>query len=152
MDLLIFAIIMSSDGLTDKQWILRCFDLAKRGIGHVSPNPPVGAVLVHNGKILSEGSHAYYGGPHAEVDVLKNVPDHLRHLIPDSTLYVSLEPCCIFGKTPPCTDLILKEKIKDVRVSILDPNPQIAGKGLSILKSNGVSVTHGILEEEGLDL
>lgn len=152
MDLLIFAILMSTVDYTDKQWISRCFTLARRGIGNVSPNPPVGAVLVHEGKILSEGYHSCFGGAHAEVEALKNVPADQRHLIPEATLYVSLEPCCIYNKTPPCTDLILREGIMDVRVSTLDPNPKIAGSGIDILRAHGVKVITGILEEEGREL
>jgi len=143
---------MSSVSPIDKQWISRCFTLAQRGIGYVSPNPPVGAVLVHQGRLLSEGYHSHFGGPHAEVEAIKNVPADQRHLIPDATLYVSLEPCCIHGKTPPCTDLILREGIRDVRISTLDPNPKIAGKGIDILRSKGVKVTTGILEEEGREI
>lgn len=136
----------------DQQWIARCFDLARRGIGSVSPNPPVGAVLVYNQKIIGEGFHPYYGGPHAEVVTIQSVADRDRHLIAQATLYVSLEPCCIHGKTPPCTDLIIRENIKDVRVSITDPNQQIAGKGLEILRENNIAITAGILAETGRDL
>lgn len=149
--LLIF-VCMSATALTDTTWMSRCFDLARRGIGRVSPNPPVGALLVYQDRILGEGYHQYYGGPHAEVNALFAVSDQDRHLIPDSTLYVSLEPCCITGKTPPCTDLILKEGIRDVRVSTTDPNPLVAGQGLNHLRNHGVRITGGILEEEGKSL
>lgn len=127
----------------------RCFTLGRRGLGRVSPNPPVGAVLVHEGRILSEGYHSHYGGPHAEVEAIRNVAKEEKHLIPASTLYVSLEPCCITGKTPPCTSLIISESIKDVRVSTKDPNPEMAGKGLDILRMAGITVTENILAEEG---
>ena len=133
----------------DEIWMKRCFDLARRGQGFVSPNPPVGAVLVYDGGLLSEGYHKQFGGLHAEVEAIRNVPDVLRHLIPYSTLYVSLEPCCITGKTPPCTDLIVREHIKDVRISTLDPNPQVAGQGLSYLEQMGIHTRSGILEDEG---
>jgi len=133
----------------DTLWMARCFDLAKQGIGHVSPNPPVGAVLVYEGRILAEGYHAFYGGPHAEVMAVNNVPQEEKHLIPKATLYVSLEPCCITGKTPPCTDLIIKEGIMDVNISTRDPNPAMAGSSLERLKAKGVRITEGILEEEG---
>lgn len=146
--LLIF-VYMSATAIPDTTWMSRCFDLARRGIGMVSPNPPVGAVLVYQDRILSEGYHQHYGGPHAEVNALLQVSEQDRHLIPDSTLYVSLEPCCITGKTPPCTDLILKEGIRDVRVSTTDPNPLVAGQGLNHLRKHGVRITEGILEEEG---
>jgi diaminohydroxyphosphoribosylaminopyrimidine deaminase/5-amino-6-(5-phosphoribosylamino)uracil reductase len=136
----------------DHLWMMRCFDLARRGIGQVSPNPPVGAVLVYEGKLLSEGYHAFYGGPHAEVMAVRNVPAEQKHLIPDATLYVSLEPCCITSKTPPCTDLIVQEGIKDVRISTRDPNPAMAGKGLEILRSKGIRVTECVLEQDGQSL
>ena len=143
---------MSNSTESDPLWMARCFDLAKRGIGLVSPNPPVGAVLIHNNRILGEGFHTYFGGPHAEVEAFRNVSDADRHLLPASTLYVSLEPCCITGKTPPCTELILREGVKDVRIGTMDPNPDASGKSIQILKSNGVEVTTGILEDEALDL
>lgn len=127
----------------------RCLDLARRGIGRVSPNPPVGAVLVHEGKILSEGYHRQFGGPHAEVNAIHHVAEHQRHLIPHSTLYVSLEPCCTTGKTGPCTNLIISEGIREVRISTSDPNPEVAGRGVQQLRSNGVQVVEGILKEEG---
>lgn len=143
---------MQNDNNSDHQWISRCFAIARRGIGNVSPNPPVGAVLVHNGKILSEGYHRQFGGPHAEVEVFQNVELSQRHLIPECILYVSLEPCCITRKTPPCTDLIIREGIKDVRISTYDPNPDISGKGIDLLRKNGIQVECGILEEEGQEL
>lgn len=130
----------------------RCFDLARRGVGSVSPNPPVGAVLVYNDRILGEGYHTAFGAAHAEVEAVSSVPDELRHLIPLATLYVSLEPCCNTGKTPPCTDLIIREGIMDVRISTRDPNPSVAGSGLDRLSAKGVKITEGILEEEGKSL
>ncbi|MEO6132822.1 MAG: bifunctional diaminohydroxyphosphoribosylaminopyrimidine deaminase/5-amino-6-(5-phosphoribosylamino)uracil reductase RibD [Saprospiraceae bacterium] len=137
---------------TNLKWMSRCFELARSGIGSVSPNPPVGAVLVLDSKILGEGFHTHFGGPHAEVEAFRNVPESMRHLIPLATLYVSLEPCCITGKTPPCTDLILREGVKDVRIAIADPNPEVAGKGIELLRSHGVKITLGILEAEAQDL
>ena len=136
----------------DYKWMSRCFDLARRGIGYVSPNPPVGAVLVHEDRILSEGYHTRFGAAHAEVEAVRSVRDADRHLIPHATLYVSLEPCCVTGKTPPCTNLILSEGIRDVRISTLDPNPDMAGKGVAILRNAGINVTVGILENEGKEL
>lgn len=114
----------------------------------VSPNPPVGAVLVYEDKVLGEGFHTRFGGPHAEVEAFRDVPESLRYLIPKATLYVSLEPCCVTGKTPPCTDLILREGVKDVRVGTMDPNPLMAGNGIELLKSNSVNVIAGILDED----
>ncbi len=144
---------MPITGLTpDTTWMRRCFDLASRGLGCVSPNPPVGAVLVHDNHILGEGYHTRFGGPHAEVEAIRSVPDVLRHLIPSATLYVSLEPCCTHGKTPPCTSLILQAGIRDVRISIQDPNPNVTGKSINILRESGVHVLEGILEDEGRDL
>jgi len=137
---------------SDDLWISRCLDLARLGIGNVSPNPPVGAVLVFENKIIGEGFHSVFGGPHAEVQAFRNVNPADRHLLPKATLYVSLEPCCITGKTPPCTDLILQEGVKHVRIAIPDPNPAISGKGIEILKSNGVEVFCGILEKEAQEL
>ena len=150
--LLIFAGVNHIQMVSDATWMARCFDLARQGIGYVSPNPAVGAVLVHNNRILSEGYHGFFGGPHAEVVALRNVRAEDRHLIPESTLYVSLEPCCITGKTPPCTDLIIREGIRNVRVSTVDPNPAVAGSGLDRLRKQGIAVTTGILEAEGKEL
>lgn len=136
----------------DEIWMQRCFDLAVRGTGYVSPNPPVGAVLVYENNIISEGYHTHFGGPHAEVMLFQNISTADRRLIPKSTLYVSLEPCCVYNKTPPCTDLLIKEGIKDVRISTLDPNPKVAGRGVAILKSNNIIVREGILEDQGKEL
>ena len=140
---------MPSTQYSDELLISRCFALARNGIGRVSPNPPVGAVLVHNNEIIGEGFHVQYGQAHAEVEAINNVSRDKRHLIPLSTLYVSLEPCCIYGKTPPCTDLIIRVGIKDVRISVTDPNPLVAGNGIQILEKNNIHVKVGILPEEG---
>ncbi|MDX2067521.1 MAG: bifunctional diaminohydroxyphosphoribosylaminopyrimidine deaminase/5-amino-6-(5-phosphoribosylamino)uracil reductase RibD [Haliscomenobacter sp.] len=133
-------------------FIKRCFDLARMGAGSVSPNPMVGAVLVHNGKIIGEGFHQRYGGAHAEVNAVASVAEHERALISQSTLYVSLEPCCIYGKTPPCTNLIIQEKIPKVVISCLDLTPEVRGRGVELLRSQGVEVISGVLEEEGKEL
>jgi diaminohydroxyphosphoribosylaminopyrimidine deaminase/5-amino-6-(5-phosphoribosylamino)uracil reductase len=148
----IFAWMNSKLIMTDKGWMARCFDLARRGLGRVSPNPPVGAVLVYEHRILGEGYHSYFGGPHAEVEAVRSVTPEEKHLIPSATLYVSLEPCRITGKTPPCTDLILWEGITDVRVSTNDPNPLMAGSSLGLLRSKGIKITEGILADEGKEL
>ncbi len=132
------------------EWYMqRCFHLARLGAGNVSPNPLVGAVLVHNGRIIGEGWHQQYGKAHAEVNAVQSVREEERYLIPKSTLYVSLEPCNIHGNTPPCTDLILKEGIKKVVISCIDHTPQVKGGGMAILENAGVEVIHGVLEEEG---
>ena len=137
---------------SDSFWMQRCFDLARRGIGYVSPNPPVGAVLVYQNRILGEGYHTRFGEAHAEVEYINSVPEADKHLIEKATLYVSLEPCCIQGKTPACTDLILREGIKDIRISVTDPNPKVSGQSISMLSTKGISVQSGIEEEEGKDL
>ncbi len=136
--------------MNDELYIRRCFDLACLGAGSVSPNPMVGAVLVHKGKIIGEGWHHRWGEPHAEVNCLRAVLPENQAFIPYSTLFCNLEPCAHFGKTPPCADLILAQKIPRVVVSNTDPNPLVAGKGLEKLKKAGVEVVQGILEPEGL--
>lgn len=138
--------------MTHENIMQRCFELARLGAGHVSPNPMVGAVLVHEGRIIGEGWHRQYGQAHAEVNAIGSVKDADRHLIEKSTLYVSLEPCCIFGKTPPCTDLILRHKIPRVVVSCLDRTPEVSGQGVALLRAAGVEVLPGILKEKGESL
>lgn len=133
-------------------YMQRCIDLAKCGAGSVAPNPMVGAVLVQEDRIIGEGYHQVYGGPHAEVNCIRSVKDADRKLIPLSTLYVSLEPCAHFGKTPPCANLILSEKIPNVVIGSKDPFEAVNGKGIDILQSRGVNVVQGILEKECDDL
>ena len=130
----------------------RCFDLAQWGIGSVSPNPPVGAVLEYEGRIIGEGFHEKFGGPHAEVNAVASVATEDKGYISKSTLYVSLEPCCIFGKTPPCTNLILEQGIPRVVVSCLDPSPAVNGQGVEKLRASGVEVITGVLENMGKEL
>ena len=127
----------------------RCFHLARLGVGNVSPNPMVGAVLVHEGCIIGEGWHKKYGEAHAEVNCIASVSIENQRLLPYSTLFCSLEPCFHFGKTPPCVDLVLEKKIARVVVANTDPNPRVAGKSLEKLRAAGVEVVSGILEEEG---
>lgn len=126
----------------------RCIMLASRGAGYVAPNPMVGAVLVYNNNIIGEGYHEKYGGPHAEVNCIAAVAEKDRELISRSTLYVSLEPCAHFGKTPPCADLIIKHGIKKVVVGCRDPFPDVNGKGIEKLVAAGIDVSVGILETE----
>ncbi len=126
----------------------RCLQLAQKGCGYVSPNPMVGAVLVHNDRIIGEGFHEKYGEAHAEVNCLQSVPGRYRELISLSTLYVSLEPCSHFGKTPPCTDLILKHKIPECIIGCTDPFEKVDGRGIARLIEAGVDVKTGILEEK----
>ena len=134
--------------LTPDFFMHRCLELAKQGIAYVAPNPMVGAVLVHNGKIIGEGYHQKYGGPHAEVNCINSVSEQDKDKISSSVLYVSLEPCSHFGKTPPCTDLIITNKIPEVVIGCRDPFKEVDGKGIEKLKAAGVKVIVGILEKE----
>ncbi|MBL7765528.1 MAG: bifunctional diaminohydroxyphosphoribosylaminopyrimidine deaminase/5-amino-6-(5-phosphoribosylamino)uracil reductase RibD [Chitinophagaceae bacterium] len=127
----------------------RCFQLALKGQGRVSPNPMVGAVLVHEHRIIGEGFHQQYGESHAEVNCLASVAETDKQWIASSTLYVSLEPCSHFGKTPPCADLIIRHGIPRVVISVTDPSEKVAGKGILRLRDAGIEVTTGILEREG---
>jgi len=128
-------------------YMSRCLDLAKLGGKAVKQNPKVGAVIVYNNRIIGEGYHQKYGSHHAEVNAVNSVKPEDKHLIAESEIYVSLEPCCIVSKTPACTDLIIRSGIKKVFVGCLDPNPKVAGRGLNILKEHGIEVSSGILEE-----
>ncbi len=124
--------------------------MAKNGLGTTYPNPLVGCVIVYENKIIGEGWHKKSGEAHAEVIAIESVQN--KELLSSSTLYVSLEPCSHFGKTPPCADLILKYKIPNVVIGTIDPNSKVAGKGIQKLKDSGVNVTFGILEKEGNEL
>ncbi|MCH5227799.1 MAG: bifunctional diaminohydroxyphosphoribosylaminopyrimidine deaminase/5-amino-6-(5-phosphoribosylamino)uracil reductase RibD [Muribaculaceae bacterium] len=126
----------------------RALTLARNGEGRVSPNPMVGAVIVNNGRIIGEGFHAFFGGPHAEVNAIKSVKEEDRPLLKDSTIYVTLEPCAHHGKTPPCANLIVETGIPKVVIGSPDPNPLVSGKGVKILENAGVEVISGVLEEE----
>jgi diaminohydroxyphosphoribosylaminopyrimidine deaminase/5-amino-6-(5-phosphoribosylamino)uracil reductase len=126
----------------------RCLELAKQGAGYVASNPMVGAVLVHEKKIIGEGFHQQYGGPHAEVNCINSVSGQEKHKILSSVLYVSLEPCSHFGKTPPCTDLIIANKIPEVVIGCRDPFKEVDGKGIEKLKAAGIKVVYGILEDQ----
>lgn len=124
----------------------RCIFLAQKGKGTTSPNPMVGAVIVYNDRIIGEGYHKAYGEPHAEVNAINSVQD--KELLKKSTLYVSLEPCSHFGKTPPCAHLIVEKNIPRVVIGSFDPNPLVAGKGIEYLRAHNVDVIEGICEEE----
>ena len=130
----------------------RCLQLAKLGAGNVAPNPMVGAVLVYENEIIGEGYHQQYGLAHAEVNCINNVSEANQSLIEKSTLYVSLEPCAHYGKTPPCADLIIKNKIPNVVVACRDSYEEVHGKGIQKLHQAGVNVIVGILEKEALEL
>ena len=127
-------------------YIKRCLQIAKNGLGSTRPNPMVGCVVVHNNKIIGEGFTSEYGGNHAEVNAIQSVMD--KSLLKEATLYVTLEPCSHYGKTPPCSDLIIENNIPNVVIGCLDDNEKVAGKGVSKLKNAGCKVTVGVLENE----
>jgi diaminohydroxyphosphoribosylaminopyrimidine deaminase/5-amino-6-(5-phosphoribosylamino)uracil reductase len=131
---------------THEKYIKRCIQLAKNGLGTSYPNPLVGSVIVYDNKIIGEGWHRKAGEPHAEVNAINSVKD--KSLLQKSTIYVSLEPCSHFGKTPPCCDLIIKNKIPNVVIGTVDPNVKVAGNGIKKLIADGLKVTVGILENE----
>jgi len=138
--------------MKDEIFMQRCLQLACQGSGYVAPNPMVGAVLVHNGNVIGEGFHQNYGWPHAEVNCINSVMEENKPFISQSTLYVSLEPCSHFGRTPPCTDLIIKNKIPRVVIGCSDPFKEVDGKGIEKLGAAGVEVISGILEDECKEL
>lgn len=129
-------------------YMQRCLQLAQNGRRAAMPNPSVGAVLVHNGRIIGEGHTSSYGGPHGEVNCINSVQEQDRHLIHDATLYVSLEPCSHYGNTPPCCDLIIQHQIKNIVVGTADPHEKVAGNGIKKLREAGKNVTVGVLEKE----
>lgn len=129
-------------------YMRRCLHLASLGAGFVAPNPLVGAVLVHAGRIIGEGYHRQYGEAHAEVNCINSVGEEDKNLIPFSTIYVSLEPCAHHGKTPPCADLIIKNNIRKAVIGCRDPFSKVDGKGIGKLISAGIDVTLGVLENE----
>ena len=131
---------------TDEKYIRRCIELASNGLCNAAPNPMVGAVIVHNGKIIGEGYHARCGEGHAEVNAIRSVKD--ESLLKESTIYVSLEPCSHYGKTPPCADLIISKGIPRVVVGCIDPFSQVSGRGIRKLRDAGIDVTVGVLEDE----
>lgn len=135
---------------TDEKFMHRCLQLARCGNGRVAPNPMVGAVIVRNGVIIGEGYHRLYGEAHAEVNAFDSVQD--KSLIAGSEMYVSLEPCSHFGKTPPCANRLVKEGIKRVVIAMEDPNPQVSGRGVKILQDAGIEVVIGVLEQQALYL
>lgn len=132
----------------DELYMQRCLQLAQLAAGHTAPNPMVGAVLVHNNVIIGEGYHKLYGQPHAEVNCINSVAAEHKHLISSSTIYVSLEPCAHYGKTPPCADLIIRNNISKVVVGCRDPFKQVDGKGIEKLQNAGIEVEQGVLEKQ----
>lgn len=131
-----------------EQYMRRCIELARNGRMHAAPNPMVGAVIVHNDRIIGEGFHTCCGKPHAEVNAINSVRPEDRPLLKDSTIYVSLEPCAHYGRTPPCALLIIKTGIPRVVVGCVDPFAKVQGRGIQMLREAGVEVTVGVLEEE----
>ncbi|PZF73550.1 bifunctional diaminohydroxyphosphoribosylaminopyrimidine deaminase/5-amino-6-(5-phosphoribosylamino)uracil reductase RibD [Taibaiella soli] len=127
----------------------RCLELAQLAKGHTAPNPMVGAVLVHKGRVIGEGWHRIYGQAHAEVNCFESVAPADRHLIPQSIMYVSLEPCAHYGKTPPCSLRIVQEKVKKVIIANVDPFEKVGGRGIDILRSNNIEAITGVLDDEG---
>lgn len=130
----------------EEKYMARCIQLARNGLTRVSPNPMVGAVVVHNGRIIGEGYHAKCGCAHAEVNAINSVKD--ESLLKESTIYVSLEPCSHYGKTPPCADLIIQKGIPKVVIGCSDPFSKVAGRGIQKLKDAGVEVKVGVLESK----
>jgi diaminohydroxyphosphoribosylaminopyrimidine deaminase/5-amino-6-(5-phosphoribosylamino)uracil reductase len=128
----------------DERYMSRALQLARKGRGQVSPNPLVGAVLVRAGKIIAEGFHRRFGADHAEIDAIKRARGSVRN----ATLYVTLEPCCHQGKTPPCVNALIEAGIKRVVIGTLDPNPLVNGKGAQTLRAHGIEVVVGVLEQQ----
>jgi diaminohydroxyphosphoribosylaminopyrimidine deaminase / 5-amino-6-(5-phosphoribosylamino)uracil reductase len=132
----------------NETYMQRCLELAQNGLGKVAPNPMVGCVIVHKNTIIAEGFHNLFGGPHAEINALDSVKN--REILPDCTLYVNLEPCCHYGKTPPCTDRIIAEGLGKVVIGMKDPFAKVAGNGIKALQNAGIIVESGILEADCL--
>lgn len=130
----------------DEKYIARCLQLAKNGFNNAAPNPMVGAVIVHNDRVIGEGYHVRCGEAHAEVNAIRSVKE--ESLLKESTIYVSLEPCSHYGKTPPCADLIIEKQIPKVVVGCMDPFSLVAGRGIEKLRNAGIEVKVGVLEEE----
>ena len=126
--------------------MLRCIELGKNGLGSTAPNPMVGCVIVHNNLIIGEGFTSRYGEAHAEVNAIRSIAD--KSLLKQATLYVTLEPCSHFGKTPPCADLIVEHQIPEVVIGLKDPNDKVSGKGIQRLKDSGCKIRLGVLEKE----
>jgi diaminohydroxyphosphoribosylaminopyrimidine deaminase / 5-amino-6-(5-phosphoribosylamino)uracil reductase len=135
---------------SDILYMRRALELARLGRGYTAPNPLVGCVIVHEDRIIGEGWHREYGGPHAEVHAIATVKE--KHLLAESRLYVTLEPCSHYGKTPPCAELILENQIADVVICNTDPNPLVQGRGIRKLLDANCKVHVGLLENEGLEL
>lgn len=138
--------------IEDEKYMRRCLQLAANGKNNAKPNPMVGAVIVCDGRIIGEGYHVRCGEGHAEVNAFKSVKDEDGRLLTKSTMYVSLEPCSHYGRTPPCADLIVSKKVRRVVVGCIDPFAKVQGRGIQKLRDAGIEVTVGVLEKECLDL
>lgn len=136
--------------MNEEFYIKRCIELAKKALGKTYPNPMVGSVIVHNGKIIGEGYHQKAGEPHAEINAINSVQN--KDLIPESTIFVSLEPCAHYGKTPPCALKIVELGFKKVVIGAMDSHDKVNGKGKKIIQDAGIEVVSGVLKEECLDL
>ena len=134
--------------MDDERYMRRCLQLAANGLQGAHPNPMVGAVIVVNDRIIGEGYHVRCGEGHAEVNAFASVRPEDEHLLPEATIYVSLEPCSHYGKTPPCADLIISKGVRRVVVGTVDPFAEVQGRGLAKLREAGIEVTVGVLEEE----
>lgn len=132
----------------NEKFMKRAIELAQKGSGFVNPNPLVGAVIVKDNKVIGEGYHQYFGGAHAEINALKSAAESVK----GATMYVSLEPCSHYGKTPPCVNAIIENNISKVVVAMIDPNPKVAGRGVKILREHGIHVTTGVMENEAKKL
>ncbi len=130
----------------------RCIQLAKNGELSAAPNPMVGAVIVHNDRIIGEGYHIRCGGPHAEVNAFRSVKPEDEHLLPESTLYVSLEPCAHYGHTPPCAELVVKKGVRRVVIGCMDPFAKVSGRGIKIIRNAGIALQIGVLNNQCQDL
>jgi diaminohydroxyphosphoribosylaminopyrimidine deaminase/5-amino-6-(5-phosphoribosylamino)uracil reductase len=145
--------LLSQAMITDELFMSRCIGLAGNGLGNTAPNPMVGCVIVHDGKIIGEGFHIKFGEAHAEVNAIRRVIEKSgNEILEKSQLYVSLEPCSHFGKTPPCTDLIISKKIPKVFIGCMDTFSEVNGEGIRKLKDSGIDVQYGILENECREL
>ena len=144
------AVLTKQAAKSAEDYMQRCLFLARQGEGHVAPNPMVGALIVYNNEIIGEGYHHKYGQAHAEPNAIKSVKK--AELLQHSTLYVNLEPCSHYGKTPPCANLIVSCGIKRVVIGTLDPNPKVSGRGIKILQAAGIEVVVGVLENECREL
>ena len=138
--------------MSHERYMRRAIQIAKLGGRRTKTNPNVGAVIVHNGKIIGEGYHEYYGGPHAEPNAIHSVKEEDRHLLPSSSMYVTLEPCNVHGKTPPCSELIVRHKIKNLFIGCFDPSDHLSGKSAAWLRSEGINVESHLLEKECLEV